>query len=434
MGSDDASAASRWGVLGRLVDEKTVALFSETGFRWLYLGRAVGRVGDKLYFIAAMWLVYELTGSTFYTGVAGFLFRLPQAIGFVFGPIVDRSRLRRLMIVVEGAQGIIVLAVPVTFYLWGPNVLVVMAVVPILALLRRLSAPAEQAALPRLVPDELLARANSVDSATERSLGALAQGFGGALIAVSGAVALYLINSVTFFVTAMLYAMLQISPTEATGSSHSWREYMSDVREGLDLIRLSAVGHMAVAASIAGVFTSMATAVLPAFADTFGGVQTYGFLVASVTLGMLLGSIAASRFEEVPLGGITIVGLAFGGISRFGSVVVDAPVAILVLYGSAAVPLGVYNVLTSTTIQVGVPNELLARVSSTIGSLTAVLGPLGFLVGGYVGETFGSGTAIALSAVGYALVAIYWLLIPALREFPAVNNLESGCFDTQENA
>lgn len=68
---------------------KTAALLGNPGFRRLYAGRMVSRIGDKPYFVAAMWLVFELTGSTFFTGLAGFLARLPQATGFLFGPLVD---------------------------------------------------------------------------------------------------------------------------------------------------------------------------------------------------------------------------------------------------------------------------------------------------------------------------------------------------------
>ncbi len=97
-------------------------------------------------------------------------------------------------------------------------------------------------------------------------------------------------------------------------------------------------------------------------------------------------------------------------------------------YGIATIPIGIYNVLVSATIQTGVPNDLLARVSSTIGSLVAVVGPLGFLVGGFLGDTVGSATVIGLSAVGYCLLVGYWLVVTPLREFPPVTNVEPNSF------
>ncbi|WP_227376932.1 MFS transporter [Haladaptatus halobius] len=420
------SESNRW--RNRLVGRKVATLFGNSDFRRLYLGRMVSRVGDKLYFIAAMWLVYELIGSTFYTGIAGFPARVPQALGFVFGPLVDRSRLGRLLVFVEAAQGIVVLAVPVAAYFGRLNAFVVLAVVPVLALLRRATAPAEQAALSRLVDDDLLARANSLDSATKQALGATAEAVSGVLIALVGAVALFVVNGVTFAASALFFGLLRIPPTEKTGASSTAGEYLDDIREGFGVVRRSTVGHMVVAASLAGIFTGMATAVLPAFADEFSGAGAYGLIVAATTVGTLLGSLAASRFESVRLSRVTISGFLVATAGRAGSVVLDWPPAVLALYGASAVPVGVYNVLVSTTLQTGVPNGLLARVSSTIGSLTAVLGPLGLLLGGYLDGVVGSETVIGVSAFGYCLVAVYWYLIPALREFPSVGNVEANSF------
>ncbi|WP_330632173.1 hypothetical protein [Halocatena halophila] len=37
----------------------------------LLCGRIVTNAGDSIYAIASMWLVYELSGSSVYTGIAG---------------------------------------------------------------------------------------------------------------------------------------------------------------------------------------------------------------------------------------------------------------------------------------------------------------------------------------------------------------------------
>ena len=75
-------------MLRNRLDERTADLLGNVGFRRLYAGHAVSEAGDELYFVAAMWLVYSLSGSTALTGVAGFLARAPGALGFLFGPLV----------------------------------------------------------------------------------------------------------------------------------------------------------------------------------------------------------------------------------------------------------------------------------------------------------------------------------------------------------
>ena len=428
--ADIDSSTKSTGWRGRFRTSKTGTLLSNTGFRRLYLARIVNRVGDKLYSIASMWLVYQLTGSTFYTGLAGFLSRLPIVFGFLFGPIVDRSRLSRLLVLVGAAQAIVVVSVPVVAHVHTVSVSLVLAVVGLLALLGRLNAPAEKAALPRLVDDELLPRANSLESATHQTIGAVAEALSGALIAVFSAVALFAFDAATFVVSVVFFALLSVPTTEKTGTSPSATEYLADMREGFELIRNSVVGHMVVAASFVSAFTAGSTAVLPAFADSLGGAETYGLFIAAMTVGLLVGSLVASRFETIRFGRFVIVGFLITAVGQLGIVTVGWLPAVLLCYGIATVPIGIYNVLVSATIQTGVPNDLLARVSSTTGSLVAAVGPLGYLIGGALGDRYGSATVIGFSAIGYCLLVGYWLVVPALREFPPVTSVEPNSFGT----
>lgn len=412
----------------RVLSDDTEALLGNRAFLLLYAGRAISNVGDELYTVAAMWLVYSLTGSTVFTGLAGFLARAPRSLGFLFGPFVDRARLRRLLVAVETAQAAVLLVVPIAAAVGALHVAVVLAVVPVVSLLGRLSAPAQTAALPRIVSDDLLVRANSVDAVTQRAISATAQAAAGAFVALAGAVALYVVDAITFVASALLFALVAIPATDATGTSPDRGEYVADVREGVDLIRRSAVVHMVAAASLAVTFTGMAMAVLPAFADGFGGAETYGFLVAAMTVGQLIGSVLASRLETVRFGRVTIGGFAVAAACWLGAVVVGWRPAVLVLFGIAWLPIGAYNVLVSATLQTGVPNDALGRVTATVNSVTGIFGPIGYLLGGVLGSAIGSATTVGAAALGFVVLAGYWAALPDLRRFPPVDEVSPGAF------
>ncbi|WP_227379751.1 hypothetical protein [Haladaptatus halobius] len=66
------------------------SLWSNWDFLRLLFGRFVTNAGDSLYTIAGTWLIYDLTGSSFYTGLAGALLLLPPALQFMSGPLVDQ--------------------------------------------------------------------------------------------------------------------------------------------------------------------------------------------------------------------------------------------------------------------------------------------------------------------------------------------------------
>lgn len=412
----------------QVVGARTRELLANTQFRRLYSGHATSKIGDELYFVAAMWLVYVLTGSTLYTGFAAFLARFPGAIGFLTGPVVDRAPLRKLLVAAELAQALVVLVVPFAWVMGRLSVWVVLAVIGTVAFLERFSGPAQNAAIPRLVADENLVRANSLASAGDSAIGASAQAAAGALIALVGAVFLFVANAVTFVVSALWFAVTVIPSTERSGTVPTVHEYATDVRESLTLLRRSVVGHMVVGASLAGAFVGMTTAVLPAFADTFGGAGAYGLLVASMTVGTFCGTLCAPRLERVPFGRVTTAGFSVAALCWAGAVTVAWPPLALFLFGLAFVPVGIYNVLVSATLQSGVPETLLGRVTSTAGSVIAVVGPSGMLFGGYFGDLVGSELVIFASAVGFGVLATYWLLVPSLRRLPAVEAVEPGAF------
>ncbi|MZE66935.1 MFS transporter, partial [Bacillus anthracis] len=46
-------------------------ILKNRNFLLLFLGRIFTNIGDSLYYVAAMWLVYKLSGNPFYSGLAG---------------------------------------------------------------------------------------------------------------------------------------------------------------------------------------------------------------------------------------------------------------------------------------------------------------------------------------------------------------------------
>lgn len=189
-------------------------LFTNSDFRRLFIGRLVTNAGDSLYAVAAMWLVYTLTGSTTYTGIAGFLTMGPQALQVFVGPLVDRLPIRRLLVATQAVQTLLVLTVPAAHVLGVLSVELVLVVMPLLSLLNQFVYPAQTAVLPRLVKDDQLTAANSAFSLAYQGTDMVFNALAGGLVALVGAVALYAIDSLTFAVAVACFVGLRIPPVE----------------------------------------------------------------------------------------------------------------------------------------------------------------------------------------------------------------------------
>ncbi|WP_290818542.1 MFS transporter [Halovivax sp.] len=447
--------------------------FENAAFRRLFVGRVITNVGDSLYFIGAMWLAYSLTGDPFYTGLAGFLTMVPRAFQFLAGPLVDRWSLRRTLVGTQLAQALIVSTIPLVHLLGALTVWHVLVIMPLLSALNQLVYPAQSAALPRILDDEDLVAANSAFSVAYQGLDMVANGVGGVLIGVIGAVALFAIDAVTFGIAALVFATLSIpaadgtpdgeSGTPAPGEATAERErsapdareapdeatvpdggrdaaadgtapteergsYLARMREGVDAVRGTFLVPLIGAAVVANFAAGMVLASLPPYADALGvppalsaiGVAGgYGLLMASFAAGTFLGALGASLIEDRPFGRTLVVGFACTGSLWTAGVLVDWLPATALLFALALVPIGVVNVQIAAIVQSAPPNELVGRVSSLLSSSVSALFPVGSLAGGVVAGAFGPRIAMAAFGVVACTQAGYVLARRDLRTLPA---------------
>ncbi|UVE51304.1 MFS transporter [Haloferax larsenii] len=433
--------------------------------RRLVLGRLVTNAGDSVYAIAAMWLVYGLTGSSAYTGLAGFLTMAPQALQVFAGPLVDRWSLRRILVGTQLVQAVLVLTIPVAEFLSLLSVWVVLSVMPLVSLLNQLVYPAQSAAVPRIVDGDDLVAANSLLSLSYQGVDMAFNALAGVLVAATGAVTLYLVDSVSFAVAAALFVRLYIpaaseddnAGADAGGNSEVTTEtdtdtdspdtpsavadggeddstadadadetgYLDDLRAGLGFIRGSILLPLLVTGLVANGVFGGAWATMPAFADARGGPETYGLLMAAIAGGMLVGAAVASVFDDLPYGALSIALFAVSGSLWLGAVTISWLPGTVALLALATVPFGISNVVTMAMIQTLVPEDLLGRVMAAVGSLSTLMMPVGSALGGVLGDAVGAGVVVGAGGVGLLFVAAYVLAIPSLRRLPAIDEIET---------
>lgn len=398
-------------------------IFENKKFRRLFLGRLITNAGDSLYLIGAMWLVYELTGSSFYTGLAGFLVQAPMSVQFLFGPLIDRLELRRVFVGTQLVQGILVLIIPIAAVTGRLSVWVILLVIPILSLLNQFVFPAQRATLPRIVESDELVSANSLLSTANQGTEMVFNAIAGIVLATVSATILFIADSITFGIAALLFSTVVIPQTDAENEnekSDTIDSYISDLKEGIHYLRGSVVLAIMLGAMVANFGIGAMMAVFPPFADSLGGSATYGLLMASLAGGTLTGSIAAPIFKRLPLGYLSIGGFLLSGVFLFVALWTGGLYVTLTLLFATFVPVGVFNIMFSTLMQNSVDEEFIGRISATVSSVTTVMLPIGNLLGGIGGETFTPVSVMYLLSGLLALLGVYYLLHPQIRSLPSV--------------
>ncbi|GGL62956.1 MFS transporter [Halocalculus aciditolerans] len=415
------------------------ALWRNRRFRRFVAGQFATNAGDSLYTVAVLWVAFQLTGSTLVTGALNAILLLPWLLQVFAGPLVDRLPLRGVLVGSQVVQGVAVLVLPLAAVTGRLTVPVLFAVAPVLMLASLLMAPMETALLPRIVDDERLSGANAALSVVTLGLDMVFDALGGAFIAVLGATALFVADSATFAVAALLFAGVIVRPADAqrepVGSTEptptvrsALRSYAADLRAGVDIIRGSVFVELVVLTAVTNFAVGVALAVLPAFGDNLGGPAVYGLLLGALGIGRLLGSLVGPYVEDIPYGWV-LASHALGAACWVAAALSPTAVAAVVLFGLAWVPAGASGVLTSTLNQRVFPADALGRVSATKGTLSGASLPLGSLLGGFAAETLGVTTTMAGAASGFAVTAGYVLLRTRLRRLPAVAAAEPEDFD-----
>ncbi|PAD77729.1 MULTISPECIES: MFS transporter [Paenibacillus] len=431
-------------------------ILKNRNFLLLFIGRILTNIGDSLYAVAAMWLVYDLGGSTLYTGLAGFLSILPRIIQIFSGPLIDRVPLRGLLVYTQLIQAGLLLIVPAAHYMGFLTVGLVLTITPIMSTLNMWVYPAQMSALPKILDKKQLTQGNSLFTLAYQGIDVACNAISGGLIILLGAVSLYLWNAVGFFIGAVLFAQLRIhsassssnndlttsretqvkDSTATSTSTDSFKSYMEDMRFGLRFLLGSPLARVLLGMIMINAVGGATFTVMPAFADSLGGAGIYGILLMAQACGSLLGALAAPylKLEKFRLG--VIYGVAFFVMGAAWALSVFTPWTWLVVltYGLAWFPGGITNVIINTVIQKTIPQQHMATVFAASNGLSGIASPLGSLIGGSLGLLLASSSIIAGSGLIVLLIGVLWLLDPVTRKLPPPDRMDESLFAPLQSA
>ncbi|MGG8359976.1 MFS transporter [Bacillus cereus] len=406
-------------------------ILKNRNFLLLFLGRIFTNIGDSLYYVAAMWLVYKLSGNPFYSGLAGSLTLLPSVLQFLTGPFVDRWSIKNTLVITQVLQCILILIIPITHYFDLLTVHLLLIIMPIVAFIEQFAYPAQSKALPLLLHKTQLLKGNSLFSFAYQGIDLICTTLSGILVALFGAITLYVIDSFTFAITALLFFSLKIPKQTETGTSLSTKQYFSDLKEGFSIVFRSLMGVFLIGSVVANFSIGMTMAILPSFTDSLGGVKLYGFFLAAISAGSLIGALFSSWVGKHSVGRVSIISFATSAFFWFLSTIVPFQWLSILLFSLAWIPIGATNILFATIGQIVIPNQYLGRINSVTRSMGTIAMPFGSLIGGYTANVYSSQLIFSLASIGILFISLVWLLHPKLRALPKADEITADTFELQ---
>jgi predicted MFS family arabinose efflux permease len=349
-------------------------------------------------------------------GIVGVLSTLPDLlVGLPAGAYADRWDRRRMMLGADLGRAVLTALVPISVWLGGPTLAVIIAVAFPLNVLRVLWLAAYTAAVPGLVGREQVPRANGIFEAVFNVGWIVGPALAGLLASVIGPGATIALDAVTFLVSALalLFVRRPLKPERRAEQTH----ILADVREGIGYV----AGQPTLRAIIAlWTTTSVITAGLTSaliFYITVNrdlGSETVGFVLSAFAVGSLGGSLAAARLAPRSVGRVMLLGALGVGLTLL--VAVGASVPVLVAGALVAGILNANVLVAYVSLRTLLsPDALLGRVGATARTLSVGLMPLGSLATGIALDAVGG--AVTLAAMGTLLIvtAGVFALVPAVR-------------------
>ena len=281
-------------------------------FRRFWIGQAVSYFGDMMNTtgLAIMLLVISHSASVV---ALGLIAKAAPTIlfGLVAGPIVDRFNRQRVMIFADVVRAILTVTIPFMALAWLPGVFIVVFLV---AMASTFFNPAKQAIIPNLVPPQLLVKANSLVTSSERTMELLGYSIAGLIAAAVTWTPLFLIDAGTYIFSAI--TLLGVSDVLRRVADRQVR-IVDDIVAGLRFIsRSPTLRSTMTLTAMAALFMGMTfpTLVVLAYKPLNAGASGYGFLEAAIGAGAIFGALAAPQLMNRYRAGVLIL----AGVAGFG--------------------------------------------------------------------------------------------------------------------
>jgi len=330
---------------GLLADTRPLAV---PHFRRLWTANIVTVIGAQLTVVAVPAQIYAETGSSAYVGLTGVFGLVPLVVfGLWGGALADHFDRRTLLLVTTSG----LIGTSALFWLQAAlgsgNVWLLLGLFSVQQAFFAINQPTRSAILPKLLTDDLLPAANSLNM-TVFQAGAIAGPLvAGAMIPVLGFSWLYLIDTACLFAT--LWAVLKLPPLPIQGVTGR-PPGLRSVIEGIGYLRGHPVLMMSFLVDIIAMVFGMPRALFPeiahaSFAGPSSGGLAFALLFAGIPAGAVIGGVFSGWVSRITSQGKAVVwcivvwGLAMVGFGVAVAVADRSPGAVAWMLSAAVVML-----------------------------------------------------------------------------------------------
>ncbi|MHB8627521.1 MAG: MFS transporter [Aggregatilineales bacterium] len=390
-------------------------------FRLVAAGQFVSLIGSSMQIAAVNWHVWNLTQNKLALGLVGLARVGPIIVLALYGGVLsDTFDRRRLFAITQTAMlifsGVLALATLTGFdhdHLW-----VIYLATALISGANAVSQPSINAMLPRLVPEEHLPNAISLNTVLWQIGFVAGPIIGGQLIALTGNPGLaYVVNTLSFL--GAIAAILLIHTSGKVEKAQ--KADTKAIREGLSFVRRTPLIWSTMILDFFATFFSSAMALLPVYSDQILGVGAsgYGLLYAAPAIGSSIAALIMGQVGTIKRPGpVILIAVAMYGVATVLFGLSQTFAIALIALAAVGASDAVSTVLRNLVRQLLTPDRLRGRALS-INMIFYMGGPqLGEFEAGALAQIAGPVFSVVSGGIAtVVVVGVLALIVPSLRRF-----------------
>jgi len=374
-------------------------------FGRLFLSYTTNSIGDYVGLVALALLVYGETRDPLATTALFIAAQfLPAFVAPALTAHVDQLRLRRVLPAIYLGEAIVFLLLALLAQSFSLVPVLALALVDGVLMLtaRGLTRGAVNTVLQ---PKSLLREGNALFNIGFAAASVGGAALGGVLVSAFGVSAALGVDAATFAVIAIVLATCRSFPS----ASAEREPFRKRVTEGLRYARNNRTARFLIGGeAIAVVFFTLIVPIEIVYAaETLGTDELgYGILLSSWGAGIVLGSLLFLSIRRHSVSALVLLSSLAIGAAYLGMAVSRELWLACVFSVVGGLGNGVQWVSVMTALQESTPDDLQARITGLLESLTSATTGVGFLLGGLITAIASPPTAFAVSGIGVVLLVV----------------------------
>lgn len=397
-------------------------------YRRIWLGNGVAMFGFQFTAVAVPVEMYDLTKASLWVGLLGIAGFVPLLIFGLWGGAVADARDRRKVLLGAGTllwASTLGLLAQSLLHVGSPVLLLILVAVQSIAF--AITSPARSAILPRLVPDELVPAASTLNYTTFTAasvVGPLAAGliFSSWGVDVGLPIA-YAVDGLLFTVSLWATLRLPALPPEPDpdGDGTPRRAGLASVVDGFRYLATTPVLLLSFAVDLIAMILAMPRALFPEIAHERFSDGAVGWLYSAIAIGSMVGGLTSGWISRLRRQGLGLVLAVVGwGVAIAAAGFAHQLWLMVLLLGVAGAADLVSAVLRQSMLLIYAPDRMRGRLQG-VNTVVVAGGPrLGDLRAGAMAAGLGGGLAWVAGGVASAvLVVVLAVAFPALLRYRA---------------